>query len=50
LVLGTRQASPAWIGRVWQSRTKTWEEMKAHMYVIADAMTDALVKQFAKKF
>jgi hypothetical protein len=28
---------------------KTWEEMKNHMYVIADALADALAKRFAKK-
>jgi hypothetical protein len=33
----------------YAAEAKTWEEMKAHMYVIADAMADALVKQFAKK-
>ena len=36
--------------RKYEAEAKTWEDMKAHMYVIADAMTDALVKQFAKKF
>jgi hypothetical protein len=34
----------------YDAEAKTWEEMKNHMYQIADAMTDALVKQFAKKF
>jgi hypothetical protein len=34
----------------YEAEAKTWEDMKAHMYVIADAMTDALVKQFAKQF
>jgi hypothetical protein len=32
----------------YAAEAKTWEEMKTHMYVIADAMADALVKQFAK--
>ena len=31
------------------AEAKTWEEMKSHMYVIADAMADALGKQFAKR-
>jgi hypothetical protein len=29
---------------------KTWDAMKNHMYVIADAMAAALVKQFPAKF
>ncbi len=29
---------------------KTWEAMKAHMYVISDAIAGALVKQFPAKF
>jgi hypothetical protein len=37
-------------GRQYESEAKTWEDMKNHMYQIADVMTDALVKQFAKKF
>jgi hypothetical protein len=32
------------------SEAKTWEQMKGHMYVIADALTQALVQQFASKF
>jgi hypothetical protein len=36
--------------RSYEAEAKTWEEMKAHMYQIADALTDALAKQFAKKF
>lgn len=36
--------------RKYDAEAKTWKEMKDHMYQIADAMTDALVKQFAKKF
>jgi hypothetical protein len=35
--------------RNYAAEAKTWEEMKAHMYGIADAMADALAKQFAKK-
>jgi hypothetical protein len=34
----------------YESEAKTWDEMKSHMYVIADALTDALVKQFARRF
>jgi hypothetical protein len=36
--------------RSYGAEAKTWEEMKKHMYQIADTMTDALAKQFAKKF
>jgi hypothetical protein len=36
--------------RNYAAEAKTWKEMKDHMYVIADAMTSALVKQFAKRF
>ena len=36
--------------RNYEAEAKTWQDMKAHMYQIADAMTDALAKQFAKKF
>jgi hypothetical protein len=36
--------------RNYEAEAKTWQDMKAHMYHIADAMTDALAKQFAKKF
>ncbi len=34
----------------YEAEARTWEEMKAHMYVIADALTQALAKQFANKF
>jgi hypothetical protein len=34
----------------YEAEAHTWEEMKAHMYVIADALTQALAKQFANKF
>jgi hypothetical protein len=34
----------------YAAEAKTWEEMKLHMYVIADAMADALGKQFAKRW
>lgn len=33
----------------YAAEAKTWETMKNHMYVIADALTDALAKQFAQK-
>jgi hypothetical protein len=33
--------------RNYAAEAKTWEDMKNHMYVIADAMADALAKQFA---
>jgi len=36
--------------RNYEAEAKTWEEMKNHMYGIADALTDALAKQFAKRF
>jgi len=34
----------------YEAEAQTWEEMKAHVYQIADATADALAKQFAKKF
>lgn len=34
----------------YDAEAKTWEDMKAHMYVIADALTQAIAKQFAAKF
>jgi hypothetical protein len=34
----------------YEAEARTWEEMKFHMYVIADALTQALAKQFASKF
>ncbi len=37
-------------GAKYEAEARTWEEMKAHMYVIADALTQALAKQFANKF
>jgi hypothetical protein len=36
--------------RDYSAEAKTWEQMKAHMYVIADALTQALAQQFASKF
>jgi hypothetical protein len=29
---------------------RTWEAMKRHMYVIADALAGAISKQFPKQF
>ena len=34
----------------YDAEAQTWEEMKTHVYRIADATADALAKQFAKKF
>jgi hypothetical protein len=34
----------------YEAEAHTWEEMKKHVYQIADATADALAKQFAKKF
>jgi hypothetical protein len=34
----------------YEAEAETWEEMKNHMYQIADALTDALVRQFPAKF
>jgi len=36
--------------RNYDAEAQTWEEMKTHVYEIADATADALAKQFAKKF
>jgi hypothetical protein len=36
--------------RKYDAEAKTWENMKTHIYQIADATADALAKQFAKKF
>jgi hypothetical protein len=36
--------------RKYEAEAQTWEEMKGHVYQIADATADALAKQFAKKF
>ncbi|MGY3469212.1 hypothetical protein ACVW0I_006083 [Bradyrhizobium sp. LM6.11] len=36
--------------RNYDAEAQTWEEMKKHVYQIADATADALAKQFAKKF
>jgi len=34
----------------FEKETATWSAMKGHIYVIADALTDALAKQFPEKF
>jgi hypothetical protein len=34
----------------YAAEAKTWAAMRAHMYTIADALTDALAKQFPQKF
>lgn len=36
--------------RQYDAEAQTWEEMKKHVYQIADATADALAKQFVKKF
>jgi hypothetical protein len=34
----------------YAAEAQTWDDMKKHVYQIADATADALAKQFAKKF
>ena len=34
----------------YAQEAQTWEAMKKHMYVIADALAEAIAKQFAAKF
>ena len=34
----------------YSSEAQTWESMKNHMYMIADALGNGIVKQFPKKF
>ncbi|MDO8293332.1 MAG: hypothetical protein Q7T29_10800 [Gallionella sp.] len=36
--------------RKYEAEAQTWEEMKKHVYQIADATADALAKQFVKRF
>jgi hypothetical protein len=36
--------------RRYAEEARTWEAMKKHMYVIADALAGALARQFAEKF
>jgi hypothetical protein len=35
---------------IYEAEARTWEEIKQHVYQIADATANALAKQFAKKF
>jgi len=37
-------------GKKYAEEAQTWEEMKKHMYVIADALAGAIAKQFPAKF
>jgi hypothetical protein len=37
-------------GKQYADEAQTWEAMKNHMYVIADALTGAIAKQFPAKF
>ena len=37
-------------GKQYAEEAKTWEAMKKHMYVIADALAGAIAKQFPAKF
>jgi len=34
----------------YEAEARTWEDMKAHMYVVSDALAQAIVKQFPSKF
>jgi hypothetical protein len=34
----------------YNKEAATWGTMKGHIYVIVDALTDALAKQFPEKF
>jgi hypothetical protein len=36
--------------RKYEAEAQTWDEMKKHIYQIADATADALAKQFTRKF
>ena len=36
--------------RKYEAEAKTWEDMKDHIYQIADATADAMAKQFTKEF
>ena len=37
-------------GKDLAAEAKTWDDMKSHIYMIADALADGIVKQFPKKF
>ncbi len=34
----------------FSSEAKTWDDMKKHIYMIADALAGGIVKQFPNKF
>jgi hypothetical protein len=34
----------------YAAEAKTWDAMRTHMYTLADALTDALARQFPKRF
>ena len=34
----------------YEAEARTWEDMKSHMYVVSDALAQAIVKQFPSKF
>ncbi len=34
----------------YEAEARTWEDMKSHMYVVSDALAQAIVKQFPRKF
>lgn len=36
--------------RQYEEEAKTWEAMTAHVYVISDALADAIAKQFPERF
>jgi len=44
------QAIQQWQGKQYTQEAQTWEAMKRHMYVIADALAGAIAKQFPKQF
>jgi hypothetical protein len=37
-------------GKQYAQEARTWEAMKSHMYVIADALAGAIAKQFPRQF
>jgi hypothetical protein len=37
-------------GKQYAEEAQTWDAMKKHMYVIADALASAIVKQFPARF
>ena len=37
-------------GHQYDAEAQTWEDMKNHIYTIADATAEALAKQFASRF